>query len=114
MKDYTKFMQWAVVSMIDRSTQDDHRSKINVSGLFASPVVAEDSFLPNLPNKEVKRYILHVDELERFEAFYNFIQDINEQYGDYAIFHIKDWNFYCDEENRFRYILNIWTNTKIA
>lgn len=114
MKDYTKFLQWAVVTMIDRSTQDDHKSKIQVSGLFPNPIVAEDSFIPNLPNKEVKRYLLHTDELERFEEFYNFIQDLNENYGDYAIFHLEEGNFSTDEENRFRSLLGIWTNTKIA
>ena len=44
-KDYTKTMNYAVVSMIDRSTQDDHRSKIQIAGLFENPIVAEDSFL---------------------------------------------------------------------
>ena len=112
-KDYTKFMNWAVVTMIDRSTQDDHRSKVNVAALFANPVVAEDSFIPNLPNPEIKRYLIHVDDLERFEEFYNFIQDLNEKYEEKAIYHIKDGNFSTDEENRFRSILNIWTDTKI-
>lgn len=114
MTDYTKFMKWAVFSMIDRSTQDDRKSKIQISGLFASPVVAEDSFIPNLPNKDVRRYLLHVDDLEHFEAFYNFIQDLNEEYGDYAIYHIKDGNFDTDDENRFRSILGIWADTKIV
>lgn len=114
MTGYTKFMKWAVFSMIDRSTQDDRKSKIQISGLFASPVVAEDSFIPNLPNKDVRRYLLHVDDLEYFEAFYNFIQDLNEEYGDYAIYHIKDGNFDTDDENRFRSILGIWADTKIV
>lgn len=112
-KDYTKFMNWAVVTMIDRSTQDDRRSKIDVTALFANLVVAEDSFIPNLPNPEIKRYLLHVDDLERFEEFYNFIQDLNECYREKAIYHLKDGNFSTDEENRFRSILNIWTDTKI-
>lgn len=46
-------------------------------------------------------------------AFYNFIQDINEKYGDYAIFHIQNGGFSVDEENRFRSLLGIWTDTKI-
>lgn len=33
-KDYTKTMNYAVVSMIDRSTQDDKKSKIQIAGLF--------------------------------------------------------------------------------
>lgn len=112
-KDYTKTMNYAVVSMIDRSTQDDHRSKIQIAGLFKNPIVAEDSFIPYLPNKEVKRYILRVEDLERFEAFYNHVQDINEKHGDYAIFHINE-GFTVDELNRFRTLLNLWTDTKIS
>ena len=34
MKDYTKMMKWAVITMVDRSTQGDHRSKIQIAGLF--------------------------------------------------------------------------------
>ena len=113
MKDYTKMMRWAVVSMVDRKTQDDGKSKIQIAGLFENPIVAEDSFLPHLPNQDVKRYLLRVEDLERFEAFYNHVQDINEKYGDYAIFHIND-GFTVDELNRFRTLLNLWTDTKIA
>ena len=111
MKDYTKFLKWAVVTMIDRSTQDDRKSKVNVEALFSSPVQAEDNYIIRSP--EVKRYILNVDELERFEEFYNHVQDINEKYGDHAIFHIND-GFSVDELNRFRTLLNLWTDTKIA
>lgn len=114
MKNYMNFMKWAVISMIDRSTQDDHKSKIQIAGLFQSPVVAEDSFMPHLPNQEIKRYCLHVDDLDRFEQFYNFIQDLNEEWGDYAIFHLDEGEFSTDEENRFRNILGIWANTKLA
>ena len=113
MKDYTKMMKWAVITMVDRSTQDDHRSKIQIAGLFENPIVAEDSFMPYLPNKEIKRYLLRVEDLERFEAFYNHVQDINEKYGDHAIFHIND-GFSVDELNRFRTLLNLWTDTKIV
>ena len=114
MKDYTKMMKWAVITMIDRSTQDDKKSKIQIAGLFENPIVAEDSFMPYLPNKEVKRYLLRVEDLERFEEFYNFIQDLNEKHGEKAISHLSDGGFSLDEENRFRQILNIWTDTKIA
>ena len=113
-KDYTKTMNYAVVSMIDRSTQDDRRSKVQIAGLFQNPDVAEDSFLPYLPNQEIKRYLLRVEDLERFEEFYNFIQDLNEKHGEKAIFHLSDGDFSVDEENSFRQILNIWTDTKIA
>lgn len=111
MKDYTKFMKWAVITMIDRSTQDDKKSKVNVEALFSSPAQAEDNYI--IRNTEIKRYILNVDELERFEEFYNHVQDINEKFGDHAIFHIND-GFTVDELNRFRTILNLWTDTKIA
>ena len=111
MKDYTKFLKWAVVTMIDRSTQDDRRSKVRVEALFSSPVQAEDNYI--IRNPEIKRYILNIDDLERFEKFYNHVQDINEKFGDHAIFYIND-GFTVDELNRFRTILNLWTDTKIA
>lgn len=111
MKDYTKFMKWAVITMIDRSTQDDGRSKVKVEALFSSPVQAEDNYI--IRNPEIKRYILNIDDLERFEEFYNHVQDINEKYGDHAIFHIND-GFSVDELNRFRTLLNLWTDTKIV
>ena len=111
-KDYTKTMNYAVVSMIDRSTQDDRKSKVNVEALFSSPIQAEDNYI--IRNPEIKRYILNIDNLERFEEFYNFIQDLNEKHGEKAIFHLSDGNFTTDEENLFRQILNIWTNTRIA
>lgn len=41
---YLNFLNWAVFTMIDRKTQDDHKSKIQVCGLFRSPVLAEESF----------------------------------------------------------------------
>ena len=110
MKDYTKFMKWAVITMIDRKTQDDGKSKIKVEALFSNPVQAEDNY--NAPNKGIKRYILHVEDLERFEEFYNHVQDINEKFGDHAIYHIND-GFTVDELNRFRDVLNLWTDTKI-
>lgn len=111
MNKYTKYLNWAVFTMIDRSTQDDRRSKISVAGLFAYPANAED-FIKALPS-EHEWYILDLDRLERFEEFYNYVQDINKQYGDYAIFHINDGGFTVDELNCFRHILDIWTDTKI-
>lgn len=111
MKDYTKFMKWAVITMIDRNTQDDRKSKVNVEALFSSPVQAEDNYI--IRNPKIKRYILNIDDLERFEEFYNHVQDINEKFGNHAIFHIND-GFTVDELNRFRTILNLWTDTKIA
>lgn len=110
-KDYLSKLNWAVFTMIDRSTQDDQKSKINVAGAFSYPSNAED-FIKTLPAGH-KWYILDFDRLERFEEFYNYVQDINKQYGDYAIFHINDGGFTVDELNCFRSILNIWTDTKI-
>lgn len=111
MKDYTKFMKWAVITMIDRNTQDDRKSKVNVEALFSSPAQAEENYI--IRNPEIMRYILNIDDLERFEDFYNHVQDINEKFGNHAIFHIND-GFTVDELNRFRTILNLWTDTKIA
>lgn len=110
-KDYLSKLNWAVFTMIDRTTQDDRRSKVSVSGAFSYQSNAED-FIKTLPTGH-KWYVLDFDRLERFEAFYNYIQDINEQYGDYAIFHINDGGFLVDELNCFRSVLNIWANTKI-
>lgn len=107
MKDYTKFMKWAVVYFVDRSTQDDNRSKLNVEALFSRPSQIEDNYI--IRNPEIKRYILHINDLERFEEFYNHLQDLKENYGDYAIYHISD-DFTVDEQNRFRTLLNAWNN----
>ena len=43
----------------------------------------------------------------------SFVQDINEEYGEHAIFHINDGGFLVDELNCFRYILNIYIDTKL-
>lgn len=110
MKDYTKFMNWALFSMLDRKTQDDRKSKVRVELLSSNPWSFENY---NAPNKKIKRYILHIEDLEEFERFYNFVQDLNEKYGEYAIFHLKDGDFCVDQENKFREILGIWTNTTI-
>lgn len=107
MKDYTKFMEWAVVYFIDRSTQDDRKSKIEVGALFSRPSQAEDNYIIR---NEAKRYILHVDDLERFEEFYNFLQDLKEKYEARWIYHLDEKYFSVDEHNKFRTILNAWTN----
>lgn len=41
---YLNFLNWAVFTMIDRKTQDDRKSKIQVCGLFRDPVLAKESF----------------------------------------------------------------------
>ena len=111
MRDYTRFMKWAVVYFVDRSTQDDRSSKLSVEALFSSPVQAEDNYI--IRNPENKRYILHVDDLEEFESVYNGIQDLNDQYGEKAIFHLGDLGLGCDKENKYRQILGIWTDTNL-
>lgn len=73
MQDYTNYMKWAVVYFHDRSEQDDRRSKLSVEALFSSPMQAKDNYI--IRNKEVKRYIVHIDDLKRFEDFYNYVQD---------------------------------------
>ena len=108
---YLNRLNWAVFTMIDRTTQDDKKSKITVSGLFSYPENAEN-FIKTLPSGH-KWYMLDTDRLERFEEFYNYIQDINEKYGDYAIFHINDGGFTVDDLNCFRSILDLWADTKI-
>ena len=80
-------MKWAVIYIIDRTTQDDRKSKVHVEALFSSPSQAQDNYI--IRNEESKRYILHVDDLEEFEEVYNNIQDLNENYGEYAIFHLR-------------------------
>lgn len=109
MRNYTKFMDWAVVYFIDRKTQDDRKSKLQVEALFSNPVQAEENYI--IRNEEIKRYILHVDNLERFEEFYNYLQDLKAQYGDTAIYHLQDNNnFAADEQSRFRELLHAWVN----
>ena len=108
MKDYAKFMKWAIVYMIDRKTQDDRKSKVEVEALFSSVPQAEDNYIIRPPAH--KRYIVHVDDLEEFETVYNQFQDLRGKYGDHAIFHIKDLNFSCDKENKWREILEVYTS----
>lgn len=109
MKDYTKFCKWCLVYMIDRSTQDDKKSKLQVEAIFSYPAQIEDNY--TIRNKDIKRYIINVDDLEDFEKFYNHIQDIIVKYGpDKAVFHIKDLKLSSDKENQFRSILKLWNS----
>lgn len=80
MKDYTKFMKWAVVYMIDRKTQDNRKSKVQVEALFSSAAQANDNYI--IHNPEHKRYIIHVDDLEEFETIYNQFQDLHPEDKD--------------------------------
>lgn len=108
MKDHTKFMEWAIVYMIDRKTQDDNKSKAEIEALFRNPMQAKENYIA--ANKEIKRYIVHVDDIEELEEVYNRFQDLREKYGDYAIFHLPDLGFDCDKENKWREILKIYTS----
>ncbi len=103
------YLKWALFTMIDRKTQDDKKSKVNVIALFRYPLSAE-KYAKNI---DKKTYILDIERLDRFEQFYNHIQDINEKYSEKAIFHINDKDFSVDELNRFREMLNIRTDTLI-
>lgn len=107
-KRYLKLMEWVVFTMIDRSTQDDHKSKVHVSAIFSNPIDAKENYIQHQPNPEVKRYMLAIEDLEEFERFYNFIQDLNEEYGEYAIHYLDQGDFSTDQEKRFRYILKIF------
>ena len=111
MKDYTSNLRWALVSFADRSAQDDHKSKIKIEALFNSPVQCEDNY--TIRNPEVKRYIIFVDYLERFERYYNDVQDLNEEYGDHAIFHLDEISQGYEWDTKFRTILDIWADTEL-
>lgn len=45
---YLNRLNWAVFTMIDRTTQDDKKSKISVAGAFSYPCNAEE-FIKTLP-----------------------------------------------------------------
>ncbi|MCD7778876.1 MAG: hypothetical protein LUH47_10325 [Clostridiales bacterium] len=100
---YTKNLTWAVFTIIDRKNYDDRKSKIHVEALFEYP--SQAAYHYDYPNKDVKRYSLYVQDLGRFEEFYNFVQDLKEKYGEKYIFHFNEKRFTVDEENRFRWCL---------
>ena len=107
-KNYVENLKWAVIYMIDRSTQDYHRSKAQVEALFRYPMQAEENYRP--ANKEFRRYIVNLDNLEEFENVYNGFQDLREKYGDRAIYHLGDLHLGCDLENKYRQILGVYTS----
>lgn len=111
MYNYNNFLKWACFSIVDRSTQDDKRSKLHIIGLFENPVIIEDSFIKNLPNQDIcKRYICHIDELATIEQFYNDIQDLKEKYNNKWIYHLDDIYYTVDEHNRYRTMFDLWIN----
>ena len=95
-------LQWALVHMEGR--------KAKVEALFEH----YSQFAHYEPqNPETKYYRLWIGDLEAFESYYNAVQDLNEKYGDRAIYHLGEISPGCDLENRFREILGIWTDTKL-
>ena len=108
MQDYSKFLKYAVVNIIDRKNYDDRKSKVDVEALFQHATQAEDIYIKNMPNKNIKRYIIYIDDLEKLENFYNYFQDLKEQYGECAVLHLKDIKKWEDNEiYKFRNILGI-------
>ena len=102
MTEYTKNLQWALVHMSGR--------KAKVEALFEH----YSQFAHYKPqNTGAKYYKLWLGDLEMFESYYNAVQDLNEKYGDHAIFHLGEISPGCDLENKFREILGIWTDTKL-
>lgn len=66
MKDYTRFMKWAVAYKIDKNTQDDRKTKIRVVAMFSTPINAEDFINKCLPDGTKERFfIIDIDELEK-------------------------------------------------
>lgn len=66
MKDYTRFMKWAVAHKIDKETQDDRKTKIRVVAMFDTPCNAEDFINNCLPDGTKERFfIIDIDELEK-------------------------------------------------
>ena len=65
MKNISNDCKWAVAYKIDKNTQDDRETKIRVTGLFDTPVNAED-FVNNCLPKETKNrwFIIDIDGME--------------------------------------------------
>lgn len=58
--------KWAVAYKIDKSTQDDRKTKITVVSVFANPSNAEDFIEKCLPTETKERFfIIDIDDLER-------------------------------------------------
>ena len=56
---YLNRLNWAVFTMIHRTTQDDKKSKITVSGLFSYPENAEN-FIKTLPAVHKNNILLNI------------------------------------------------------
>lgn len=107
MGDYTESLHWAVVYFIPRGSQDDKRDKLVVSGLFPYSFDARDNYLARLPNQEVKRYVVCADDLKEFERFYNFVNDLKEQYCESWVSKLDSGNFAPEQKKRFCEVLEI-------
>lgn len=72
---------WAVAYKIDKDTQDDKKTKVAVTAVFANPNNAED-FINNCLPKETKGrfFIISADELEKCEDA-DRIQKVTELYA---------------------------------
>lgn len=72
---------WAVASKINKSTQDDRKTKVTVTAVFSNPDNAED-FINNCLPKETKDrfFIIDIDELESCEDA-DRIQKVTELYA---------------------------------
>ncbi len=72
---------WAVAYKIDKNTQDDRKTKVNVTAVFSNPDNAED-FINNCLPKETKDrfFIIDIDELESCEDA-DRIQKVTELYA---------------------------------
>lgn len=72
---------WAVAYKIDNSTQDDRKTKVTVTAIFANPDNAED-FINNCLPKETKDrfFIISIDELESCDDA-DSIQKVTELYA---------------------------------
>ena len=81
MRDYTRFMKWAVAFKIDKETQDDRKTKVTVVSLFSYPINAEDFINNCLPASTKENFfIIDIEELEKCEDA-DRIQKVNSLYA---------------------------------
>ena len=65
MKTIFNDCKWAVAYKIDKSTQDDRKTKISVAAIFRNPGNAEDFINNCLPASTRERFfIIDIEELE--------------------------------------------------
>lgn len=72
---------WAVAYKIDKTTQDDGKTKVKVVATFSYPVNAEEFIKKCLPADTKDRFfIIAIDDLEKCE-YADRIQKVNELYA---------------------------------